>query len=284
MGTNGPIPATKAKLRRLRKRRRLQQAVFDGKKPLEHHDILIVPPKGVYAVDEVVRFPVVKLEGVVNQGEIDEGDEVKGTYVDSPEVLDAYDYAQRRLMAVNRPQDWGPEELRNVERGPAFGTLPVKREPAATSCAACYLINAQHLEYRNAWIAEEWTDIGGVDLPPAPSADDKRFEVLIAGPRGAVFELVVELDETMWPIGQKCAFQTEAEVVAAKGGGSTPYSRGSLTNLDLRYEMEIWNQLRNGAVYGRVSRRHRPKTKPRAPQPLVNITSLLPAEPADPVK
>lgn len=252
-----PVAVTKGKLRRSRKRRRLQQAVLDGIVPLEHHDVLIIPPADVLKPDEIFRVPVVKDHGVVNQGEIDEGEAEVGTYVDKPERHDAYDYAQRRVMSISRPQDWGSRDGRDIARGPAFGTLPVKREPAATSCASCYLINAQRLNYRNAWTAEEWTDIGGIDLPPAPSADDDYFETLIAGPRGMVFHLEVQLKDVTWQPDERLEFSDKQQL-------------GAITQVDLRYEMEIWNQLRNGTLFGRVLRR-----KSQTPVPLVNITALL---------
>jgi hypothetical protein len=234
----------------VRERRDLQQEVLDGKLPLKHHDVLVIPPERVLEPDEMFRVPVIKPR---------DGTATTGTYIDTPEQLDAYDYAQRRVMAVSRPQDWGATDQRGVKRGPAFGTLPVKREPAATSCASCYLINAPHINFRNAWTAEEWTDLSDNDIPGAPSANNPEFETLIAGPRGTVFHLEVKLNGATW---------TPDEVITIKAADGTPL--GSITQLDLRYEMEIWNQLRNGTLLGRVLRR-----TSQTPVPLVNITTLL---------
>lgn len=259
---------TKERLRRVRRRRRpAEQSVFEKGKPVRYHDVLVVAPAGVHENQETFRIPVVKIEGQVNQGEMDHGDAPLGNYVDLPEKLDFYDYAQRRTAAIARPQDWGPSARRLVPRGPAFGTLPVKREPAATSCAACYLIDAQNFNFENAWIAEEWNDFGSEDREAAPSADDPNFEVLIAGPRGKVFWLKVNLEVDaqpgydLWPVGHKESI------------GPATSQLGSLESLDLRHEMELWNQLRNGCVAGRVLLR-----EPDTTLPLVNITTLVAPE------
>lgn len=254
------VQQMKQALRRVRRRRSAgEQKVLDGLMPLAHHDLLVVPPANVISTEEIFRVPVVKLDEPANQGEQDQEGGTEGTYVDMPEKLDLYDYAQRRTMAIARPQEWGPKEHRDTARGPAFGTLPVKREPAATSCAACYLINAQNINFRNAWTAEEWSDFGTVDLPPAPAADDERFEVLLAGPRGKVFQLVVNIADgpkDLWTLGQKVTI----------GAGD---NLGTIQSVDLRYEMETWNHLRNGCVVGRVLSHRSNKCIP-----LVNITSL----------
>jgi hypothetical protein len=249
----------KRALRRVRKRRRAgDQRVLDGQTPLAHHDLLVVPPAGVLSEGETFRVPVVKVKGQANQGEFDQSDDPVGNYVDLPEKLDLYDYAQRRTLTIARPQDWGDKSRRATSRGPAFGTLPVKREPAATSCAACYLIDAQNINFRNAWTAEEWSDFQTVDLPPAPSVDDDHFEVLLAGPRGMVFRLRVNVatdERPLWKPG----------VPVSIGVG-----QGRLEALDLRYEMEIWNQLRNGCVAGSALH-HQSNQR----IPLVNVTSLV---------
>jgi hypothetical protein len=258
----------KERLRRVRKRRRAaEQSVLDKGEPVKHHDVLVVAPAQVHGEQEIFRVPVVKIEGQVNQGELDHGDAPLGNYVDMPEKLDFYDYAQRRTVAIARPQDWGPPERRHVQRGPAFGTLPVKREPAATSCAACYLIDAQNLTFENAWIAEEWNDFGSDDREAAPSADDPSFKMLIAGPRGKVFRLEVNLvdgGDDLWPVGEQRPIGDDATF-------------GSVESLDLRYEMEIWNQLRNGCVAGRVLTRREAEVIP-----LVNVTTLIPPEMSSP--
>jgi hypothetical protein len=273
------IDTMRDRLGRPRKRRQLfDRGIFDGEAPAEHHDVLVVPPSGVYEPTEFVRFPVVKTSQV-NQGQLDESKSKKGTYVDPPEVLDPYDYSQRRVMAISRPQDAGPEQHRDVPRGVAFGTLPVKAEPAATACGTCYLINTQNLTFRNAWTAEEWNTIRGVpDLPAAPSADDDSFEVLLAGPRGKVFHLVVNLGEQPQGGEWKDFWEPKGQ---PKDLGTDP-RLGSIECIDLRHETEIWNQLRNGLVAGRVlfqKRVDQPVAGRANPVPLVNITSLIPDEP-----
>jgi hypothetical protein len=200
--------------------------------------------------------------------------EIAGDYIDLPEKLDLYDYAQRRTMTIARPHEWGPQNTR--ARGPAFGTLPVKREPAATHCFACYLVDAENFSFRNAWTAEEWNDIAPEDLPPHPSADDSAFEVLLAAPRGKVFYLRLKLEndqgEDSWPSGKSISL--------SKG-------EGSLESLNLRHEVEIWNQLRNGVVAGRVMSRRKAVLDGRSLEdveyvPIVNVTSLVPDEPSEP--
>ncbi|HLV65705.1 MAG TPA: hypothetical protein VKY73_07820 [Polyangiaceae bacterium] len=262
-----PIETTKKRLQRVRRRRRAtEQRVLDGKHPVKHHDLLVVPPppapgeKPVVDRQELFRVPVVKIGGQVNQGDCDPPGE-KGTYVDRPERLDFYDYAQRRTMAIARPNDWSASEHRTAVRGPAFGTLPVKREPAATSCAACYLVNAEALNFVNAWTAEEWNDfLHDVDLPAAAGADDEEFDILLAGPQGKVFYLRVLVgDETPWPADTPISIHRDGTEL------------GSIECLDLRHEMEIWNQLRNGCVAGSALSHGKNKVIP-----LVNVTSLTP--------
>lgn len=259
---------TARRWRRLRRRKSAEeQAAFSDERPVRFHDVLVIGPTGAQADDEMYRVPVVKTPGFDAHGE----PEVPGSYPDPPEKLDLYDYSLRKTLSVARPHDWSGVTRPSVPRGPAFGTLPVKREPAATTFFTCCLLDAQNFTHRNAWTAEEWNDIGGVDLPPAPSADDPEFEVLIAGPRGKVFLLRVNLEESereLWKIGQCEEFSG---------------SRGSIECLDLRHETETWHQLRNGTVVGRVLsyRKAQRDGKPlelSQTVPLVNITSLIPED------
>ena len=248
-----------------RHRRRLtpeEQRVIDERGRSKFHDVLVIGPT---KPDELTRVPVVKAEGSIDQWG---NPEPAGSYRDPPEIWDAYDYGFRRTMSIAKPQDWCPPS--DVPRGPAFGTLPVKREPASTACVACYLIDARNFTHHNAWTAEEWNDIGSDDLLPASSADDDTLEVLVAGPRGKVFYLDVTLANgatNLWDAGD-----TEAFVSSDRG------SRGSITCVDLRYEGEIWNQLRNGLVAGSVMTQSvkRPGRDSRTAVPIVNMTSLLP--------
>jgi hypothetical protein len=119
-------------------------------------------------------------------------------------------------------------------------------------------VDAENFTHRNAWTAEEWNDLDDEDLLPAPTADDRYLEALLAGPRGDVFHLWVDLERD-WKPG----------VDVPIGDGL-----GSIEKVDLRHETEIWNQLRNGLVAGTALR----TTTPEGPYvvPLVNITSLIP--------
>lgn len=268
---NERLRETKRRLARQRKQRKiLTPSERDGTAVSPHHDVLIVPPAGVVEKDEFFRVPVVKSHQV-NQGQTFDGDEKKGVFVNLPELLDSYDYAQRRVLSASRAQDWGDRSCRDRSRGIAFGTLPVKAEPAATSCGACYLVDAENLRFRNAWTAEEWNATSGVDdLPADETASLTSFDVLLAGPQGKVFYLAVKLDEAgvgFWTPGK-------SHPLGEKSVG------GTIECIDLRYEMEIWNQLRNGAVASRVlSRRraaHLGKNLHETPTvPLVNITTLI---------
>lgn len=270
MGDQQAIKETKQQLRRPRKRRRLpQQRILKGRDLNPHHDLLVVPPPDVVKDDELYRVPVVKEGSVVNQGQVEEEEARTGSYIDGPELLDSYDYAQRRTLSTARPQDWGNPDQYEIARGPAFGTLAVKREPAATASGACYLINALNLTFRNSWTAEEWTSVSldeKDDLPAALSTDDKRFEVLLAGPRGKVFHLKLEVAGMPW---------TNQPVYIMTGENGKSTFLGEIRCLDLRHEVEIWNQLRNGLVAGRVYWRGGDGKKFT---PIVNITTLVPDE------
>jgi hypothetical protein len=246
----------------------VEQGVFDGNEPSPFHDVLVIGPRQAQDVDEFFRVPVIKVARPLARGS-----EREGSYVDPPEKFDLYDYSARRTLAFARPQDWSATDATGAlggPRGPAFGTLPVKREPAATACLTCYLVDAQNFTHVNAWTAEEWNNLGDEDLPAAPSVSDEDFEVLIAGPRGQVFHLHVVLADAdadpKWTLGSTVKF---------------PNNAGSLQCLDLRNEMEIWNQLRNGVVAGTVIGSSKKRSSGRSNEiPLVNITSLIP--PSDP--
>jgi hypothetical protein len=239
--------------RGMRRRRQTprEQGVFKKNDPTPFHDVLVIGPQGAQDDNEFYRVPVVKVPGTSK--------ERPGSYVDNPETLDLYDYSARRTLSIARPQRWG-DTTADEPRGPAFGTLPVKREPAATACLTCYLVDAENFTHRNAWTAEEWNDLDDEDLPPAPTADDPRLEAVLAGPRGAVFHLNLDLTSDWTP----------GDVVPIGDG------LGTIEQVDLRHEMEIWNQLRNGLVAGSALRTGG-TGKPRV-VPLVNITSLTPDE------
>jgi hypothetical protein len=248
-----------------------------GEQPLptrliEHHDVLLVPPKGVLHGDQVFRFPVNKTGNPSGHSLEEAGspppkgvstNEVTraGIYDSPPEVLDAYDYSQRNVRAIAEQRRTLEDE--GAERGPAFATLPVKPEPAATSLGLCYLINTRNLNFRNAWTAEEWNDVpGGPDLEPAPGVDDDGFEVALAAPQGKV--LLLRIDGL-----RALRHHRAARVEIAKGASL------SIESVDLGHQIEVWNQLRNGCVAGRVL--YRRANGHSDVVPLVNITALSPA-------
>lgn len=262
---------TRTKLRRPRKRRTIaEQPVAAGVPSVEHHDVLFIAPKGVHEDDEYFRFPVVKAAPLpVNPGEIERDSHEPGTFVDAPEKMDFYDYGQRKAISFSNPAEWGPAGATNQPRGPAIATIPVKPEPAATSCGVCYLIDAQNLNFRNPWTAEEWNQLGGLDLPADPLVGAKGFDVLLAGPQGKVFHLVLKLED-----GQTDLWKAKPCKQIADGAGH-------IECIDLRFQAEIWNQLRNGCVAGRVlldDRFGRHPGEGRRVVPLVNITTLMSAE------
>jgi hypothetical protein len=236
--------------------------------PIEHHDVLVIAPKKVHSPEQFYRFPVVKTP----LPEAPDGPELQGQYRDKPELLDAFDYGQRRALSVARPQDWGPASVRATQRGPAFSTLPLKPEPNSAAggtgeSSQCYLINTQNLNFRNAWTAEEWNDTpGGIDLPPAPSANHNEVEALLAGPQGKVFRLVLT-SLASWVPG------TQARIVTTlpNGAGGIQRELGTVESVHLRPHMEVWHQLRGGTAMGRVY--FNDANGPRV-VPLVNITTL----------
>lgn len=215
-------------------------------KPVQHHDILFFGPQQVQKPHEMYRFPVRKT-----------GPEA-GQFLDKPELLDYTDFEQRRVSTIAHSAEWGNDAHRDVHRGIAFGTLPVKPEPSASSCGLCYLVNSDNLNFVNAWTAEEWNSIpDGVELEAAPTADATEFDLLIGAPLGKVLHLKVrQLDR--WE-GKRARFDF---------GKHCGY--GSIESIDLRFESEVWNQLRNGVVAGRVLLRDT-----ATPLPLVNVTSLM---------
>lgn len=237
--------------------------------PIEHHDVLVIAPLGVHADEEFYRFPVIK-SAPTAPGPVCTGPGV-GEYRDPPELLDAFDQGQRRVLSVARPQDWGSASVRATQRGPAFSTLPLKPEPepaAGNDSNVCYLINAQNLNFRNAWTAEEWNDPpGGVDLPPARGARLNEMEALLAGPQGRVFLLRIT-DVAAWAPGTTARIIATSTNENERVGGR---ELGCIDSVKLNRHMEVWHQLRGGTAMGRVY--FDDATNPRV-VPLVNITTL----------
>jgi hypothetical protein len=117
--------------------------------------------------------------------------------------------------------------------GPAIATMPRKPEPAS-SYWTCYLLNTKNLNYENPWIAANWSTSG---LPPAESTDlaPQPPEVLLAGEDGRVYHVKATASDA----------------------------------IDLKKHPEIWQQLRNGTVAGRVRLDGRIV-------PILNVSSLNP--------
>lgn len=264
---------TRGKLRRTRKRRTVvEQPLQPGVFPVEHHDVLFVAPQGVHDPQEYFRFPVVKVAPPIEPGKNHSLGHEPGNFVDPPEKMDFYDYGQRKGISISNPAEWGPDEARALQRGPALATLPIKPEPAATSCGICYLLDAQNLNFRNPWTAEEWSQVNPEDLPTDPMVMDEGLDVLLAGPRGKVFRVTLKIqsgERDLWPPQQR---------------RNLPDGAGHVESIDLRRQAEVWNQLRNGVVAGRVLLDERFVAEPgevRRVVPLVNITSLVPREKAE---
>jgi hypothetical protein len=95
-----------------------------GNRNSPHHDILLVKKSG-----DLVRVPVNKTEG----------DPDEGRYVSVPEYPEPTDDGYRKVHTDARIRDQGKKGT-----GPAFSTLPIRRE-AATSAWSCYLLNEQNL-------------------------------------------------------------------------------------------------------------------------------------------
>jgi len=191
----------------------------------EFHDILVIPKRG----HRLQQVEVEKAKGA-NQG--------KYKAFATPPLDEA---GHRKVLALAGV---------NSDRGAGFSTLPIKEEPAS-SFWTCFLINAENLNFRNAWTAAEWNDDpGGPTERGIWGTPD--FEVLVAGPRGSVY-------------------------LVRKVGNAAPV----VSPVDLRFEGEIWTQLRSGLVAGRVKYYRYPDTPGGKVVPLVNVTALaVPAQPA----
>jgi hypothetical protein len=181
------------------------------------HDILLIPP--------------VPKDGV--SVKVTDGALRKGTYPHAPEVWDRGDVGQRKVYGIAHPDQVRSDGASEEPRGPAFAVMPIKPEPGSSSCAFCYLINAQQVLSPNAWTAEEWNAPGGPDFAAEANANSSEVEVLLALPRGVVLRLRVtnlnKLDQ--FPSHPKVATVTadevtyELEPVALKN--ETETSRGA---------------------------------------------------------
>jgi hypothetical protein len=162
-----------------------------------------------------------------------------GGYTRQPE---APAYSEPNIRHIHNLANPAMIEDSSRPRGPVFATLPVTKEPAATSFGICYVINPNNLRYRNAYTAEEWH---GSHAPEASGPKiPEDFELLVAGPRGRIYHMKV-----------------------TEHGESIECNR--LEQHELKVETDIWEQLRNGTVVGRVLFRNEIV-------PLVNVTSVQP--------
>lgn len=220
---------------------------------VKDHDLLVFPGSKTLNKWEYFRVPVTKQTST--------GPTLRraGEFNDPPEKWDLLDHGERRVLNVATP---APDAANADARGPAFALLPVKPDPGSASFPTCYLINVDQLQNPNLWTVEEWND--GPDGPNFPTPPHPNgFEVLIAGPRGKVFRLLIT-DLDRW--------KNETQ----------PFTYGEVEDVSLKHEPEIWQQLRNGCIAGRVQLnelshelKQKGSAKPRV-VPLVNITALDP--------
>jgi hypothetical protein len=216
--------------------------------PAEHprnspfHDILLIRKEFIpgQRPSRLERFPV---------------DKTTGAYRNDPAAA----------KAAVRPEGEGYRPTLNLgstgggtsaepSRGPALSTLPLHPSPAASSATSCYLVNPQNLRYDNAWISEEFSDPpGGYNVEGRVGEDS--FSLLVATPAGKVYYI-------------------------EKKEGVTDKKGLAFHEVRLGFETEIWAQLRNGCVVGRVIYENAPGRKSRKDKvvPLVNIDSLNPVD------
>jgi hypothetical protein len=161
-----------------------------------------------------------------------------GSYTKKP-TTPAYSSPNLRHI-YNRANPNLTEEGERRPRGPVFATLPLTAEPGPASISTCYVINPNNLIYRNAYTAEEWFSAGAIETR-APTIPE-NFDLLVAGPKGRIYLMQVTED------GDACTCR-------------------KLEVDDLKNETDLWDQLRNGTVLGRVLFENRIV-------PMVNVTSV----------
>jgi hypothetical protein len=110
--------------------------------------------------------------------------------------------------------------------GPAMAISPTRPEPAAQN-GTCNIVNQHNVRIRNPWTAARLNNEPSAAPDPyngpLPKSDRQdAFDILIAGPMGKVYHVEKRAD----------AAPTVSELH------------------DLRYEGDIWYQLRNGFVAG----------------------------------
>lgn len=233
----------------------------------EFHDVLLFPPRRKETAERVIdaqqffRFPVIKKDVAAGEdanGKPRSGRE--GIFADPPERWGASDMGQRKVLSVAQPHRVLTEPSVGEERGAAFGVLPIKPEPGASSCAWCYLVNPENMLSPNAWTAKEWNAPGGAPLPAEANADKAEVEVLLALPRGIVVRFKASGLDNLDTLPE------QVETAQMTKHGATY----EVEPIRLNHESEVWNQLRSGLVAGRVLHRGKARVVP-----LVNVTSLM---------
>ncbi len=239
----------------------------------EFHDVLVIPPKradgsAVTQPEEFYRFAVIKRDQASAAEEQANGKppiKRRGNYYDEPELWNQRDTGQRKVFNIANPERDDGAGQQGQARGPAFAIMPVKPEPSASSCAFCYLVNAQDVLAPNAWTAEEWDAPGGDDLSAGPHANATEAEALLALPRGIVLRIKATGLENL------DVLPNEVQPATVDHLGVTY----EIEPVRLNNETEIWSQLRNGCIAGRVYHRKRNRVIP-----LLNLTSLMPGQAA----
>lgn len=229
--------------------KRAQLATPDTPSQNQDHDVLIFPRKQVAGEWEYYRVPVTKT---------DQGSEHRGEFHAPPERWNLSDHGQRKVLGVAHAHH---EKLTtgsdSEPRGPAFAALPIRPDPGSASFPTCFLINVEQLDVPNLWSVEEWDD--GPFGPNLPTPEHpEEIEVLLALPQARVIRLKLS-QLSQWKEGEPDATKAAPE-------GSI-----AIENVDLRQESELWSQLRNGTIAGRVK-----VSTSAQPVPLVNLTALLP--------
>lgn len=217
--------------------------------------------------EEFYRFPVVKVDPNAKRGKGSrkgKSGSLTGHYVDRPERWNRLDVGQRKVVHIARPNQGEKHAPAQELRGPAFAVMAVKPEPGASSCAWCYLVNAENFLAPNAWTAEEWDAPGAPDLPAAPHAEDTQAEVLLALPRGIVVRFTVSNLDRLDAVLADPTSELDPASVTANG---VTYD---VEPVRLNNESEIWGQLRNGCIAGRVLHHQTERVVP-----IVNVTSLM---------
>jgi hypothetical protein len=212
----------------------------------KHHDILLIRDDlgiGGTPGARLERFPVDKVTG-----------RFKNDSGPFKQPVGLNDEGHRPTMNLGS-LGTGSEE--DPSRGPVLSALPLHPSPAASSASTCYLLNARNLNYTTPWTAEEWND-----QPNGPDAagyvGEDKFALLVASPAGKVYYL----EKKQAVCAGKVMYEDDCFV---------------FREVELRHESEIWGQLRNGCVVGRVMYEGKPgRTAREKIVPLVNIDSLNP--------